>query len=201
DYSFFPDSVGLEYVYDCEYRIIDEPIDKDTIMHYKLKLIYESEFIDNQGQRTIRVERYKKDSGTAVYNIDAVWTINRLVSSVQSVEENNRYVKLVFPVEEGKRWNGNAYNTLEEEEYEITGVDTETVGNTEYENVASVLQADEESLIHKKYKIEKYAAGTGLLYLEQIDIETSIIDTTSIFDRIERGIIYKQTLESFTSLN
>lgn len=192
DYRYFPDSIG-RFV---EYQITEIEIDNsDTLVYdsYLLKEIVESKFFDSEGRETMRIERYRKNSLSDQYIINDVWTANVLKGSAQKTEENVRFIKLVFPVALYKSWNGNAYNNLPAEIYEITQMDEPlNLNDQSFENVLTVTQADDESIIHKTYKVEKYAQEVGLIYKEIVEVESQATTGEPIMERIEKGIIYTQ---------
>ncbi|MEO8151012.1 MAG: hypothetical protein ABI723_25485 [Bacteroidia bacterium] len=194
-YSYFPDNVGHYIIYDVD------SVEKDgftgivTHSTYQIKEIIESVFTDNQGRPTLRIERYRKDSvyypDWTIYN---VWTANLTATTAERFENNIRYIKLTFPVQNGKTWNGNAMNTDVEEDYEYTGIHEQmTINNLTFDSVTTVLQADELfNFVSPKYKQEQYAAGVGLVYRKklelqtQIDTSTGLPDTSSYIDYTER---------------
>jgi hypothetical protein len=140
-----------------------------------------------------------------------VWTENRTPTTAEKVEENERYIKLAFPVKESQTWNGNAQNTQEEWMYEYAFFDQiRYIGPQKFDSVLQVTQHDEENLIVKKYYEEKYARNAGLVYKRVIDIESQPPSFTGtyasdslqafyqkpIMTRVTSGINYTYTFNS-----
>ncbi|NOZ47861.1 MAG: hypothetical protein GXO79_13945 [Chlorobi bacterium] len=199
DYSYFPVDTGYWYEYNVTNITIDVATSKFDTVNYKLKEVFESKFTDNEGNESIRIERYIKENGSTKWEIKDVWYATLLQNSVQKVEENIRYVKLIFPVKLNISWNGNAYNIYSNDnlpEYEITSLDEpETINNLLFDSVLTVTQADNLSLIDKLYKTEKYAKNIGLVEKTEIDVYSKFTDNSvDIMDRITLGTIYKQEI-------
>ena len=190
DYGYFPDKIGSWIIYNVVEIHIDSESGVFDTAYYQINEIIESKFSDNSNRQTLRIERYIRENDTLPWNIKDVWFANLLTNSAQKVEENIRYVKLVFPVKLNKTWDGNTYNTLEECEYKITGIDiNDTINSLFFDSVLTVTQKDEENMIEKFYFIEKYAKNTGMVYKQIIDI-TSLYPIPGDFEeRIKFGNI------------
>lgn len=199
DYNYFPDDIGHWIIYEIEEIQIDAPSEVYDTSRYQIKEIIASEFLDNSNRVTLRIERYIRENDTTSWEIKDVWYANLLTSSAQKVEENIRYVKLSFPVALHKSWDGNAYNTYDEQEYEITAIDTsETINDIFIDSVLTVTQRDWESLIDKYYSVEKYAKNIGIVYKNYINIELALTDTSlPIEDRIITGSLYTQKITGY----
>ncbi|MBK7819077.1 MAG: hypothetical protein IPJ60_17260 [Sphingobacteriaceae bacterium] len=62
----------------------------------------------------------------------------------------------------------------------------------------TVKQRDERTLISQQYYIEKFSKGIGLVYREIKDIySNTVVANIPVEQRIEKGLIYKQTLVSY----
>jgi hypothetical protein len=130
-----------------------------------IREVIESVFTDEQGRPTLRIERYKRSSDTSQWIIKDVWFANRTASTAEKVEENIRYLKLIFPVKEGDEWNGNIYNTLDEWNYEVLEADAPYQAEFFlFDSAATVLQADAPTMIGRDYALEVYACGVGMVY-------------------------------------
>lgn len=150
-------------------------------------------FIDDQGRNAMRIERFRKDS-TGTWVINRVWSSVRTANSAEVVEENTRYVKIRFPSTAGSTWNGNAYNVLGDQTYEITAIDVPGVAGSI--NFTNTLHVKEENtppnLLGDNQQEAKYAKNIGACYKLKSSLNFEFItgDTTS-------GYIYKETLTSY----
>ena len=131
------------------------------------------------------------------WTVKDVWSCIKTNTTYEVVEENVRLVKLTFPVKVDNYWNGNAQNTIGEWNYKYNYIDqSETVNGFAFENVLFVEQKDDKlkNVIHRQYYIEKYAKNIGLIYREIKDLySNTVLLNVPVEQRIEKGIIYKQT--------
>ena len=105
-----------------------------------------------------------------------------------------KYVKLVLPLVENAKWNGNAYNTEDYQTYKLVKLNSEeSIGGFIFDKTLTVLQQDEESLISHDFEIEIYAKSIGLVYKEEIHLKKTYNNITQSFE-INSGYKYKQTL-------
>lgn len=213
-YNYFPNQVGKYVVYDVDSFYYDNfynPVKIDTFK-FQIKEKIESIYADNQNRPTIRLERYKKNYiATIPYNalpwiLKDVWAENLTSRTAEKVEENVRFVKLVFPVKENQIWNGNAQNTKDSWDcnYEFFDV-SKTIGTIHFDSVLQVTQIDDKlaNLIAHQYYIEKYARNVGLVYKQEIDIQSQNINSDPSFyskpimQRITSGFQYTMTINSY----
>ena len=197
-YNYFPNDVGRYIICQVDSISYDDPLSRppDTT-RYLLKELIAATFFDNSGRPTLRIERYYKmyhfntHSYDSVWSVPRVWSANRTTSTAEKVEENIRYIKLVFPVRQNKQWNGNVYNMLGSKEYQITSADqSETINTVHFDSVATVSQFDEENLVLSQIEKEKFARNVGLIYKQRDSLVkqgTNFADTTGY--RVTQKII------------
>ncbi len=197
DMSYYPLTVGQELIYDITEINIDRAVGVNDTIKYQLKEFFESTFVDNEGDRACRIERYIKNASDTTWKVLNIWYVTKSGNTIFKTEENYRYKRLIFPIKKGRVWDGNIENTKDSEEYEITDVDiNEIIGGKDYSDVLTVLQNDNENLIEKQFAIEKYVKNIGLAYKEIINISELEPQPGILWEqRINVGYIYKQTLK------
>ena len=173
-YNYFPDEVGRYVIYEVDSIFQDDVSNVHDTTRYLLKELIATSFTDLSGRPTLRIERYfKYYNDTVPYSAMAwlgprVWFVNRTSSELEKVEENVRYIKLVFPAMQGKKWNGNAYNIFGAQEYKITSTDqADLIGSIGFDSVTVVNQYEENNLIKHRLEIEKFARNVGLIYKQK----------------------------------
>lgn len=197
--DYFPIKVGVYIVYDVDSTAYNEITHIPTTYKYRLKEIIKQAFTNDENTTSYRLERYIKyyDSTKSYdqipWQIKDVWTIVPYSNSIEKIEENIRYVKLVFPVKQGTQWNGNAKNTLGEKIYSYEYVDnSESINNIHFDKVLKVKQYEFRSLIQYQNEYEKYAKNVGLVYKEMINLESqNIVPNVPVENRAEKGYIFK----------
>lgn len=169
-----PDYEEIDLAYDYFPNLTDSFIEykvntilygttNDTLEYYLREYIAES-FIDVIGHPSTRVERFKRNSPDEPYQLDEVWVQKRMTTAVERVEDNQRYIRFIFPPEEGRTWDGNAYNTFDPWEYEFIEVGVpRTVGPFSFEETAFIQQRDNVNIVEQQVAYEVYARGIGLI--------------------------------------
>jgi hypothetical protein len=172
-YGYVPDKVGTYVIYEVDSTVQDDNNNLyDSTYRFQLKEIVQSIFNDNSGRPSMRIERYKKWYNDTIpysqmnWTLTDVWYATRTAAQLEKVEENVKYLRMVFPVTEGKSWNGNAYNlTYESWPYVYTSVNVpEVINSFSFDSVATIEQINYSDFIMEKYSIEKYAKNIGLVY-------------------------------------
>lgn len=177
-YDYYPNVVGsyIEYEVDS----IHYGIEIDTTEFFLREVIAE-DFIDDGGNQAYRIERYKKFSQDAEYQLTDVWVQLRTPTTGERVEENQRYVRLVFPVKAGETWDGNAYNTLDEWQYRYASIDQPyTLSPLQFGRTLRVNQRNNVNLVDQEVAWEVYARGVGMIQKKLIDLEFQNNEITGI---------------------
>lgn len=171
-YAYFPLRIGSWIIYDVDSVVHDDFKDTVFTYNYQVKELIESKYTDNAGKEIYRVERYKRNTPQDTWVISDVWASHINASRAEKFEENTWYVKLIFPVKENAKWNGNSFNSMDEMEYEYTEVNASaSMNGNSFDSVLTVLQADELNAISKLFSEEKYAVNVGLIYREYISLD------------------------------
>jgi hypothetical protein len=167
--GYFPLETGryLEYeITETRYALARAP----EVLTYRLRETIGEKYTDSRGQDVYRVERairigniWRPDS------IQSAWlTRDRAFRS----ENGLTIVKLEFPVQLGKTWDGNRYNTLGEHIYEMTELDIPyQVGAQKFDQVLTVVHQNDSTLLSLRRKQEKYAEGIGLIEWKQTNVK------------------------------
>lgn len=92
--------------------------------------------------------------------------------------DNQSVIHLVFPVSEGKRWNANALNPNEEENYTYRDLhQAYTLLGQRYDSTIRVLQRENSNLINSVKTEEIYATNQGMIYRYDENLETDFDGT------------------------
>ncbi len=191
-YRYFPVNTGHWVIYDVDSISYNDFTGTVDSFNFQIKELVQSDFVDNQGRPSQRLERYVRYADTAAWVIRDVWYETRTVSCAERVEENVRQVKLIFPVRESLQWNANTYNTLGEQLVQYEAVHTTgTVNNILLDSTLTVLQKSVYTLISEDFQKEMYAAGIGLVYKKYVSLVKDPVGT------ITSGIDYSYTLHAY----
>ncbi len=217
-YNYFPDQVGRYVIYDVDSTYYDDFFTPTKVTNYKfqIKEKIQSVFTDNQNRPTLRLERYVKHYDSIVpysamsWTLRDVWMENKTTTTAEKVEENVRFVRLIFPVIKNKTWNANAQNTNDERDFSYEFVDVPlSIGNNSFGMVLETLYDDGGGILtSREYRTEKYARGVGLIYHQEIVVQSQPSPTattlqqqtffaTPIMQRITSGYQFTWTINSY----
>lgn len=202
-YGYAPETLGKYVVYDVDSTVYDD-FTKDTMYYkYRIKEKLAEYFVDNQGRTAIKMIRYIKkykpsvDYESMPWIIKDVWNYTKTKTTLEVVEEDVRFTKLIFPVKADASWNGNANNTIGEWNYKYLYVDNpQTINGVSFDHVLMVEQKDDKgkNVIHRQYYVECYAKNIGLVYKEIKDLySNTVVAGKPVEKRIEKGVTYKLT--------
>lgn len=171
-YAYFPLNLGSWIIYDVDSIVHDDYKDSVLTYSYQVKELVESNYTDNSGKEIYRIERYKRSTPSSDWIISDVWAATRNASRAEKFEENTWYVKLIFPIKENAKWNGNAFNSQETMEYNYTEINvSDSVNGHNFDSTLSVLQNDESNAILKLYAEERFAKNVGMIYKEYVNLK------------------------------
>lgn len=191
-YGYFPLDSGNYLIYDVSFNKKD--LSGWQEQNYQLKELVADTFSSGD-EISYRLERYIRTNDTYPWpeTPDTVWTVRIKSDRVIKTEENQRFVKLVFPVRNGRTWDGNAENTAGDDIYEFSAKDKPYQINNEIypETVLVIHQADTTNLVKRDLRYEVFAKDKGLIFKrnEILNYDFSTGDTLN-------GNIYTQTLVS-----
>lgn len=202
-YSYFPDNIGHELIYDVDSIVKDDFTNETDTLHFQVMEVIDSVITDLEGRVTLRLERYKRLTSADPWVIYKVWTANKTLSNAEKKEDNITYIKLVLPPEINDTWDGNKKNNIGEEIYEYTSLNNpDYINSLSFDSTLTVLQSDEDDgIITKDYKIEKYAASVGMYYKESFigEYKQDLLPHPTLIDSLKRYTHYTERLISFNN--
>jgi hypothetical protein len=202
--SYYPLQVGAWIIYDVDSTYYNSFTLTSSLHHFQLKEIIASKFIDASNEEAFIMERYERDSITQNFKFVNKWTTKLSKTKAEKVEENQRFIKLVFPPENNSTWKGNAYlqvdpndvnsKFLTDWDYKYTNLDEKkTYGALSFDSTLTVLQHDDYIVrLQKTYYKEVYAKNVGLVYYQHTFLEQQPSDPTW-----KSGFDVKATINSF----
>ena len=218
-YDYYPMEEGSFWHYKVDSILIkNEGHIRDTSSSY-LREYVEEEFIDQLEDTTYRLERYFNSELNDNWLVKDVWTSYNDEIKVVRTEENLKYLKMTFPLEVGKKWDGNTF--LDESlmvniggeilelfldwEYKILNIaEFDTIGGNVYSDVVTIqnadnvdpnLEFDETDKLHRRLVIEKYAKGVGLIYKKHLIIDSQCTTSDCEFTPWEEKAIKGYSME------
>ena len=171
-FNYYPAEAGSWIVYDVDSIAHNDNNNTIDTFRFQLRETIESVFEDDEGRESLRIERYRRADSSHPWVLGDVWYSTRTLTGLEQVEENQRYLKLKFPPGAGDRWDGNAFNDQQRQDYEYTEVDmAATVNGNSFDSTLYVKQIDETNLIEIRFANERYARGVGMIFKEYTDLD------------------------------
>ena len=160
-YDYYPLEVGRYNVYDVYDTIYNGIVRKDSV--YQLKELIQSYITEGQEVKFVLHQYFKKTTDTDwPGQPDSVWSLTNTSNQLIREENNIQYIKLVFPVKEGKTWNGNARNIYDAQTYTMKNVDGSYALPSLVFNPTLMMEiSNTKSVINKDHRYEIYARGIG----------------------------------------
>jgi hypothetical protein len=125
--EYYPMAVGSYRIYDVVDSAFNANVAKVSRFQFKEEVASE-QTADATGRLVYRVIRSRRNTSADAWRVDSVITVSASLRNVLVMRNNTRTVELVFPVNEGKQWDSNAFNTLSE-----VDLDSAAKANRNYE--------------------------------------------------------------------
>lgn len=191
-FNYFPLKIGATISYNVDSTAYNDFNNSTTNYSFKIKDSTAQRYFAANGDTTYRIERYKK-IGNGNWAFQKTIARRIVQNRAEEVLDNMTFVRLIFPINIERTWNGNAYNTLEPWLHEITELDAPfTTGNKILQETLTVNQNYENNLIREDIYQETYAKNIGM-----VDKQVRAIDKDISTGRIKRGYVYRMQLDSY----
>ncbi len=183
-YSYQPLTEGHFVIYDVDSIIFNDFTKSIDTFTLQLKDEIGESFTDDEGRESHYVNRYRRTLRTDPWVIDHVFYITRDNFKLEWKEDNQRYIKMVYPVKLNKKWKGNTFlptqtnpeiSWLDDWDYRYTDVVTsfntgvKTYKTTHVIDHADFIEGDPgnaSAFSARTYSREVFADKVGMVYRE-----------------------------------
>lgn len=222
-YDYFPLSVGQSLTYQVD-SIIFDPISggvaRDTSRTFLREMVVDT-FLDATGERAYVIERWERKSNSADWQFKNVCSATRTGHQAIRTEDNLRFIRLVFPLNDRSAWSGNAAIDPAQEiqiagetllpfagwVYRVDVIDVPgQAGSFTFDSTLVVTEVDDDNLVEKRFSRAVYAKGVGLVYREQWILDSQYCNliplpldcaTKPWMEKAEKGFIVQMTILEF----
>lgn len=188
-YDYYPLEIGRFQVYQVDSVIFDPEIggiNREEIS-LQVKEIVVDTFRDETNVLLYKTERYERPDENHEWQLKAVLARGTDEDQAIYISDNLRFIKFIFPPREYKQWDGNVHfdeflsvevagepvQIFKSWAYEMTEVAQPLVQDPfQFDEVTTVINADNENIIEYRYVVEKYARGVGLVFREMKILDT-----------------------------
>jgi hypothetical protein len=167
-YGYYPINDGDYSLYD----VVDtsfQGVGAHVVTKYQIREEIHEPVTINEETRYQLYVYYKPEGEEWKDYPDSVWTVFNTNGKIIKVQNNVRFVKLVFPFEVGKKWDGNISDPTSDPQdyYEMKEVRRPfSYDSFTYDKTVSVVEFDNNSALDDNYSVEVFANETGLVYKE-----------------------------------
>ncbi len=170
-YDYAPVETGRYCVYDVseqQYALNAAPIQRN----YQIKETIGTPYTDAAGQTTYRLLRYRRPNPATDWQLDSIWAVQRTDTELRRTETGQSFVLVLFPVRNRLQWNGNRYNTLGEETYELRHVGQPyRVSDMTFDQTLTVLGQNDSTLVSQSKRLTVLARQVGIVYRERVQVQ------------------------------
>ncbi|MBD1396042.1 hypothetical protein H9Q13_02600 [Pontibacter sp. JH31] len=166
-FDYYPLEVGNYRIYD----VTDIKITRNVseINRFQLRERVDTSFYDQTNQLVHKIVRSVRANSNRPWVDDSVMTVIKSTSKVLLTKDNTKYVKLVFPVKAGLKWEGDAFNSRVvnngKESYTYGEVgETFEIDGQSFAKTVTVTQGTPFDNVQLDNRKEVYAEGIGLVY-------------------------------------
>ncbi len=187
-HKFAPYEIGKYIVYDVDSMYWDDLLQAQIPRRCQLRYDVVDTFRDNQDRLSYVINIQTRLNETEPYRPNDVIYVTPTDHTLEVAQKNLKFIKLAFPVGEGKQWNGNAMVPLGDADYAefdnsnwkytYDRFDTEfQPSHKVYEHTVTVNQIDDQlndpdedasAYAYRNYGQEVYAFGVGMVFRERI---------------------------------
>lgn len=189
-YDYFPVETGRTWIYHVDSIAYDDNNNSVDTFTFEYKQVVGASYADDEGKTAWIMHRYFRPNDTVEWHAANNWIMQIDNLRAQQVQENTRFVKMIFPLSKRSEWNGNMYNALDPEYYTYEYLNEPGAsGNFSFDKTLRVNQSDINNAIEEIVRYEVYAKGVGMIYFLSDSINTQSSGS--------RGYRYRLTLTSY----
>jgi hypothetical protein len=162
--EYYPLKKGAFIIYNVK-KINYNGLGTNDTLNYFLKELVKEKTSIIPNDTIYLIERYTKNNLASEWKIDSIWSARIDQNRIIKQEQNISFIKLTFPEKEGLEWNGNALNTLPQNQYVIQNFEKPyQVENINFPITLTVQQRNENTIVNADVRKEIFAKNIGLIY-------------------------------------
>ena len=216
-YQFYPLSVGNEWVY----QVDSSRIQGNNIIHSTSQVKeHIKELISMSGDdKVYAVERSYRKTSLDNWKVTGIWKVEKNDNRIIRTEENQKFIKLVFPNNKSTTWDGNVFfddsqpylsgadmidDFFLDWKYKVTETDsTLQLKTLSFSDVIEVTHVNEKDVggVGNKKSIEYFAPNVGLIKKDfnafYSGTGLGLVADSIWLEKATKGLTFSQELISF----
>ena len=212
--DYYPLAIGKTSIFDLDsviYDPISASVSRIDTYRWQAREIMSDTSVAKDKAVTFIVDRSIRAKATDNWTPRETFGASLTANQALLFENNLTFIKFPTYFAVGTNWDGNLYNDVSIK-LEVAGEilepfskkctfevlsygKAEKIGTKDYADVLTVqAQSDPKILTEKRYSLEKYAKGIGLVYREIKILDTQKLDATIAWEKkAQKGFIVKMT--------
>lgn len=187
--GYYPLEIGKYVLYNVDSTYWDDFLRTELVYTSQVRYQTADTFRNAAGELSYKIDVFQRKQTTDSFELREVFYATRTNNSIEVNQKNLTFIKLVFPVLDGKTWNGNAKVPISDQMYSQEFDNPNWLytyhkadrpfdpGNNNYEHTVTVNQIDDQfnnpdvdssAYAYRNYSQEVYALNVGLVYRERI---------------------------------
>ncbi|MDR6803517.1 hypothetical protein J2Y45_000787 [Dyadobacter sp. BE34] len=187
-YDYYPLEIGHYIVYDVNQEVYSAGQTAPVVTKWQEKDEVDRVASDSAGIVTYVIARSTRNSTADYWQKVKEYTIHKYPDKLLTNIDNQPFLSLTFPIDSRTTWNGNSYNNLEKQDcYYEPGFKSVKIGEQSFDNVLTVVERSDTSIINKYVTIKQYGVGVGLISDDQTAFEFCQNDDCIGSGKVESG--------------
>lgn len=191
-HDYYPLEIGKYVTYNLDSSLFIDFGRQSIVIHYQAKDEVDAKITDNLGRPAYRVIRSIRKNEADPWTPSETYMVVPTENSVEVIENNLRFIKLMMPIKQDFSWKGNGHidtysaeadlRYLDDWDYIYDSVNMPlNINSIAIDSTIKVFERDEflgqdpdiqgTQYAEKNYSIEKYGKGIGLIYRDFIHWE------------------------------
>ena len=168
-------------------------------LSYELMTEVVDSFPSAEGLYTYVIHRSQRTDESEAWKLKDTWSARISHGEVIVSEGNTPFVKVKFPATENTRWDGNAFNTLGADDYEIQGARSpvEFNGMIFDQTITVEQEHNDDFIVYRDERSEVYALGVGLVYKRTLQLRYCTEDHCLGQQTVSEGIELKMAIKAY----
>lgn len=182
--EYYPLEIGKWVIYDVDSTIWDETFCVERFYQYQVMHTIADTFTDAKGRMSYRVETRIRKRVENDWVMHEVFYVTNTNVTLEMVHDQQRFIKMTFPIANGGKWKGNNYILTEDPDfsfykdwtYEYKNVgEVYNTGFKVFDNTVTVEHIDDaisdpevfpDVYASRTSSREVYASGVGMIFRE-----------------------------------
>lgn len=187
-YDYYPLTIGHYVIYDVSQEVYSTGQAAPVTTKWQERDEVDRIASDSAGIVTYIIARSTRNTSADYWAKVKEYAVHKYPDKLLTNIDNQPFLSLTFPIDSRTTWNGNSYNNLDaQDSYYEPGVKSVKIGEQSFNDVLTVVERKDTSIINKYVTIKQYSPGVGLISDDQTSFELCQNDGCIGSGKVESG--------------